>query len=56
LLLKDKFDTQDDPIFDLDEAPSMVTQRDPNQDSKTKSRAVNKKLRVLKTNPAKKRY
>jgi hypothetical protein len=56
LLLKDKFDTQDDPIFDLDEAPSMVTKREPNQTSKTKSSAVNKKLRALKTNPAKKRY
>lgn len=56
ILLKDKFDTQDDPIFDLDEEVPKIIQKKPSQINNIKSNVMNKKIRSLKTNNARKRY
>jgi len=56
ILLKDKFDTQDDPIFDLDDETAKMTQKNLNQANYNKSNIINKKIRSLKTSNKNKRY
>ena len=55
ILLKDKFDNQEDPIFNLDESPPVMENK-LNVNNDNKSSIVNRKLRLSNTSSSKRRY